>query len=93
MTTSIPAVLTVRVLLFARYAELLGCERLDLRVPAARGAGRVTAADVVAALRARPGGERLPARPLLAVNLRQQPLETVLAEGDEVALLPPLAGG
>jgi molybdopterin converting factor small subunit len=85
---------TVHVLLFARYAELLGAERVELRLPASEGAADgVTLADVVAALRARPGGELLPERPLVAVNLRQRHLDTRVTAADEVALLPPLAGG
>lgn len=79
---------TIHVLLFARYAELLGTERTD--VPSHPG---ITVGDVVSALRARPGGSGLPARPLCAVNLEQAPLGHPLAPGDEVALLPPLAGG
>jgi len=80
---------TVRVLLFARYAEVTGQDRitLELRPPA-------TVADAVALLRARaPNGDSLPARPLAAVNQVHALLTDVLADGDEVALLPPLAGG
>jgi molybdopterin synthase sulfur carrier subunit len=44
-------------------------------------------------LRALPGGERLPPKPLCAVNLSQVRLDTPLNTGDELALLPPLAGG
>jgi molybdopterin converting factor small subunit len=40
-----------------------------------------------------PGGARLPERPLVAVNRRHARLDAVLVEGDEVALLPPMAGG
>lgn len=79
---------TVRVLLFARYAELLGTDALDL--PIAPGA---TVDEVIAALRLRPGGDRLPPQPLCAVNLRQAQLTDRVKPGDEVALLPPLAGG
>jgi molybdopterin converting factor small subunit len=88
---TITSTVTVRVLLFARYAELLGAERVDVRLPASDGP--VTVARVVDALRARAGGELLPARPLVAVELRQVGPEAPLADGDEIALLPPLAGG
>jgi molybdopterin converting factor small subunit len=44
-------------------------------------------------VRSLPGGEQIPPRPLCAVNLTHAGLDTRLAEGDEVALLPPLAGG
>jgi len=35
----------------------------------------------------------LPERPLAAVNLRQVKLDARVKNGDEVALLPPIAGG
>lgn len=80
--------MTIRVLLFARYAELLGSARLelDLAFPATVGAA-------IAALRSRPGGESLPARPFVARNLEQVTEDVALEAGDEVALLPPLSGG
>jgi molybdopterin converting factor small subunit len=40
-----------------------------------------------------PGGDALPARPLLARNQAQAPADALLEDGDEVAVLPPLAGG
>lgn len=78
----------VRVLLFARYAELLGREVIELPASLA-----TSVAAVVQHLRALPNGERLPERPLVAVNLVQTRGDAPLAAGDEVALLPPLAGG
>jgi molybdopterin converting factor small subunit len=88
MTLTAPSVVVVRVLLFARYAEVFGTDTLALELPAP-----ATVADVIAHLRAAPGGDTLPPRPLCAVNLAQVPDTTPLAAGDEVALLPPLAGG
>lgn len=79
---------TIRVRLFARYAELLGAEVLDL--PAANVA---TAGDVLAGVRALPGGAGLGGSTLIAVNLKQAALTTPVVPGDEVAVLPPLAGG
>jgi len=81
--------ITVRVLLFARYAELAGTAETmaELAPPA-------SVADVLRDLRARfPGASALPERPLVAVNLLQVPLDHPLAAGDEVAILPPLSGG
>ena len=52
-----------------------------------------TVADVLDHVRSLPGGERIPPKPLCAVNLTHAALDTRLSEGDEVALLPPLAGG
>lgn len=79
---------SVRVLLFARYAELLGAHRLDLPVVAP-----TTVEQMVQRLRALPGGAALPPQLLCAVNLRQAGASDPVAPGDELALLPPLAGG
>jgi molybdopterin converting factor small subunit len=84
-----PATISVSCRLFARYAEILGREecRLTLPMPA-------TVADAVRQLRRTlPQGSRLPEQPLAAVNRAHARPETLLADGDEVALLPPLAGG
>ena len=78
----------IRVVLFARYAELLGTDALDLPVQTAS-----TVADVVEAVRRLPGGDELPSRVLCAVNLRHSLPTDPVAAGDEVALLPPMAGG
>ncbi|PYP35551.1 MAG: hypothetical protein DMD46_11970 [Gemmatimonadetes bacterium] len=40
-----------------------------------------------------PGGGKLPERPLTAVNLKHVKLDATVQDGDEVALLPPIAGG
>lgn len=78
----------VTVLLFASYADALGTRALTLELPSG-----ATAADVVAAVRGRPGAERLPDAPLIAVNQRYATADRALAAADEVALLPPVAGG
>jgi sulfur-carrier protein len=80
---------TVRVRFFASYAELAGCDTtaVEVTLPA-------TVADVVRRVReVLPGTQALPPRPLAAVNLRHVKLEAAVAAGDEVAFLPPLAGG
>jgi molybdopterin synthase sulfur carrier subunit len=88
MTTTASSTLTIQVLLFGSYAEALGRDTLELSLP-----GPATIADAVDRLRALPGGDRIPARPLCARNLAQVPLETSIAPADELAILPPLAGG
>ena len=88
MPSTIVTTLTVRVRLFASYAETLGLDALELTLD-----GGATVADAIAQLRELPGGEQLPPKPLCAVNLAQVRLDTPLATGDELALLPPLAGG
>ena len=74
--------------LFARYAELFGAEQVEVQLPA-----NSHVADLIVALRALPGGASLPARPFIAVNLAHADASTPLKVTDEVALLPPLAGG
>jgi molybdopterin synthase catalytic subunit len=84
-----PPTIRVTVKLFARYAELLGIPQLEVAIP--RGA---TVADAVAALRRQvPAAAQLPERPLAARNLTHVLPTQRLADGDELALLPPLAGG
>ena len=79
----------INVLLFALYRDMAGTDTVAIELP-----DGATAADAVARLRARGGSlERLPLRPALAVNEAWAPAETPLADGDEVALLPPVAGG
>jgi molybdopterin converting factor subunit 1 len=81
------ASLRVRVRLFASYREAAGTGQLEADLP--RGA-RV--ADLLARLQ-----PRVPAlaaaRGLVAVNLAYVDADTVLHDGDEVALIPPVSGG
>jgi molybdopterin converting factor small subunit len=80
---------TVTVRFFARYAELAGCESAAVAVPSP-----ATVEDVVRRVRETlPGARQLPDRPLAAVNMRQAKLDAAVQDGDEVALLPPIAGG
>ncbi len=80
--------MSFRVLLFARYAELFGAP--EIAVVLRDGA---SVADLISALRDLPGGESLPAVPFVAVNFEQSDSARRLMPGDELALLPPLAGG
>ncbi len=75
-------------MLFARYAELLGSERVEVDLPE-----RATADDLINALRQLPGGALLPPQPFVAMNHAQVRAGQRLAPGAEIALLPPLAGG
>lgn len=88
MATITTPSLSVRVLLFASYADTLGFDTLELRLVAP-----ATVGDALARLRALPGGERLPPKPLCALNLAHVRPDAPLSGGDELAILPPLAGG
>jgi len=79
----------VHILLFARYAELLGRSDLVLTIPLP-----ATVEAIVAELKAQHQDARLiPDRPLAAVNSRHVLPDHLVHPGDELALLPPVAGG
>ncbi len=80
--------MTVTVLLFASYADLLGRTTLGLDLPAG-----ATVEHVLSEVRLLPGASLLPPSPLVAVNRSYALRTTMLSEGDEVALIPPVAGG
>ncbi|MBV9773450.1 MAG: MoaD/ThiS family protein [Gemmatimonadetes bacterium] len=81
--------MNVRSLFFATYRDMAGSEELvvELAAPA-------TVEDLVRELRAtRSGLASLPSAPVVAVNMTYAPLSTALSDGDEVAFIPPVAGG
>ncbi len=78
----------ITTLLFASYADALEAESVRLTLP--EGA---TVNDALAKLRALPGGERLPPSPLVAINLSYARTDSALSTGDELAVIPPVAGG
>jgi molybdopterin converting factor small subunit len=79
----------IRLLLFALYRDLTGVHELDVEVQ-----DGADAASALAALRARDARfAPLPERPVIAVNREYALLDTRLRDGDELALLPPVAGG
>jgi molybdopterin converting factor small subunit len=81
--------LRVRVLLFASYADTAGAGEMELTVPAP-----ASVADVVRQVRVSfAGGDRIPPRPLVARNRVHASLDEAVSDGDEVAILPPMAGG
>jgi molybdopterin converting factor small subunit len=80
--------MTVTVLLFASYADALGTASIELDL-----APGSTVRDVLGSLAAMPGGDRLPPRPLVAVNEQYAHASTPLIGGEEVAVIPPVAGG
>jgi molybdopterin converting factor subunit 1 len=81
--------LRVRTLFFASYRDLLGVSQMDVDV-----ADGATVSELVSELRGRGGRfESLPAQPAVAVNRSYSPHDLALAPGDEVAFIPPVAGG
>ena len=78
----------VTVRLFASYAESIGKSEVSLDV----GSGS-TVADVVKAIAELAGGDRLPPSPLIAVNRTYAKGTTLIFDGDEIAIIPPVAGG
>ena len=81
--------MAVRVLLFATYADLAGAHSVDIPVES-----EATVGDVLRQLRVLlPGAGRLPERPLVAVNQVHARLDSPVSDGDELAVLPPMAGG
>jgi molybdopterin converting factor small subunit len=88
-STSTSASLSITVRLFAAYAEAVGRSSVDISLP--EGA---TVGDLLTEFRRRvPGAAALPERPMCAVNLTHVLSGHPLRNHDEVAILPPLAGG
>ncbi len=84
-----PGMDSVRTLFFARYRDLLGLGEIDIPL-----AAPLSLEQFVGALRAR--GEpfdRLPRDPAVAVNREVVRPGSTVKPGDEVAFLPPVAGG
>lgn len=79
--------MTVTVLLFASYAEQLGRSSITLDLP--EGA-RVE--DALREVQAGAAG-RLPLKPMVAVNQSYARVSDLLRGGDELAIIPPVAGG
>ncbi len=76
--------MSVRLRAFARYRDLLGFESLELALPEPPTLDRLLADPRLVAL---------PREALLAVNQAFATRQSPLAEGDEVALMPPVSGG
>ena len=80
--------MTLDVLLFASYADAIGAPTVRVTVP-----DGACVADVVRMVRSLAAGAALPERPLVAVNHRYARLEQLVRATDELALIPPVAGG
>ncbi len=81
--------ISVNALFFAAYRDLVG--HSGLAVELREGA---TVGDLVSELRERGAPfDRLPAEPAVAVNRTYAFLDEPLSADDEVAFIPPVAGG
>ncbi len=78
----------VRVLLFASYADAVG--QSELSVEMADGS---ILRDVVDRVRGMAGTTTLPPTPLLALNEAYASEHQTVGDGDEIAIIPPVAGG
>jgi len=78
----------VTVQLFASYAESFGGPTLEL--PLKSGS---TVADLLDHLRLLPGASILPDSPRVAVNRKFASADQLVDARDEIALIPPVAGG
>ncbi|HEX9692323.1 MAG TPA: MoaD/ThiS family protein [Gemmatimonadales bacterium] len=74
---------------FGRYAEAVGRETVTMALPV----GSSVSGVVRHVRRELAGGDRLPPDPLAAVNRVHAFADHPVEDGDEVAFLPPLAGG
>jgi molybdopterin converting factor subunit 1 len=78
--------MTLTVLLFASWADALGSS-VSLELPAGS-----TVASLLDALSARANGKALP-KPAVAVNQVYARPDTPISPTDEIAIIPPVAGG
>jgi molybdopterin converting factor subunit 1 len=80
--------MTVRVLLFASYADAIGASEVSLDLP-----DGVRVRDVLARVQSMTCGRRVPDKPMVAVNQRYAASDQRINASDEVAIIPPVAGG
>ena len=78
----------VTVQLFASYAESFGSA--SIKLPLKSGG---TVSDLVADLRLLPGASILPSSPRIAINRKFASSDQLVDPRDEIALIPPVAGG
>ena len=79
---------TVTVQLFAAYAEMLGGTAIE--IPLAPGS---TVSDLIDNIRLLPGASSLPHSPRVAINRSFACADQLVDSRDEIALIPPVAGG
>ena len=80
--------MTVRVLLFASYADAVGAPEIALELPSG-----AKVRDVLAGVKQLVKGRRVPDKPLVAINQRYARDDQPVSASDEGAIIPPVAGG
>ena len=78
----------VTVHLFASYAESFGVSQIKIELPP-----QSRVADLITQLQSLPGAYTLPPSPRVAVNRKFASLDHPIESTDEIALIPPVAGG
>ena len=78
----------IRVLLFASYADAFGAPNVAITMR--EGA---TVRELLARVKEMAIGHSLPPTPLIALNQEYASPGDIIHVGDEVALIPPVAGG
>lgn len=78
----------VSVHFFARHREQLGTEEREFDIPAGS-----TVRDLLERVRTIDSARVIPDAPAVAVNHEYAPLDRSLQPGDEVAVIPNVAGG
>lgn len=76
------------ILLFASYADAFGRDQLEVSLPSGS-----TVSDLVRQVTDLSNGALLPPAPAVAVNHRHVRYDRVITPDDEVAIIPPVAGG
>ncbi len=76
-----------RVLLFASWADAVGAPEVEVELPAG-----ATVGDVLDLVKVHAGNTLLPT-PAVARNQRYAQLTEAIEPGDELAIIPPVAGG
>lgn len=78
----------VQVLLFASYADAFGASSIDVALD-----DGATVRDLLERVHQLAAGRRVPPSPAVAVNQEYAAPGQRIQAGDEVALIPPVAGG
>jgi molybdopterin converting factor small subunit len=79
---------TVTVQLFASYAECFGTNALEIPITPGTSVN-----DLIRQIRALPGSEIVRDSARVAINRQFARPDQLVGPGDEVALIPPVAGG